>query len=93
MQQSHTTSMLSQATGPIGIPMTNDYFFCALLQRNNHVLKGLVCSLLHLTPEQVSSVIITNPIELGRAIDEKDFVLDIKCLLIIPGLSAHLSAP
>ena len=81
MQKSHTTSMLSHATGPIRIPMTNDYLFRALLQRNNHVLKGLICSLLHLTYEQVRSVIITNPIELGRAIEEKDFVLDVKCLL------------
>lgn len=81
MQQFTTTSMLSNATGPVNIPMTNDYLFRALLQRNNNVLKGLICSLLHLTPKQVRSVVITNPIELGRAIDEKDFILDIKCLL------------
>ena len=46
-------------SGPLSIPMTNDYLFRALLQKNNHVLKGLVCSLLHLSPEEVRSVTIT----------------------------------
>ena len=68
-------------SGPLAIPMTNDYLFRALLQKNNHVLKGLVCSLLHLSPEEVRSVTITNPIVLGDAIDEKTFILDIRALL------------
>ncbi len=46
---------LDQATGPVQIPMTNDYLFRALLQKNNHVLKGLICALLHLKPEEVIS--------------------------------------
>lgn len=66
------------ATGPLVIPMTNDYLFRALLQKNNKVLKGLICALLHLNPEDVESVVITNPIELGKAFDEKTFILDIK---------------
>lgn len=51
------------------------------MPRNNHVLKGLVCSLLHLSPAEVQSVKITNPIALGDAIDEKTFILDIRALL------------
>ena len=51
---------LDQVTGPVQIPMTNDYLFRALLQKNNHVLKGLICSLLHLKPEEVISVTILN---------------------------------
>ena len=51
------------------------------MQRNNHVLKGLVCSLLRLSPAEVQSVKITNPIVLGDAIDEKTFILDIRALL------------
>lgn len=66
------------ATGPLVIPMTNDYLFRALLQKNNKVLKGLICALLHLKPADVESVVITNPIELGKAFDEKTFILDIK---------------
>ena len=72
---------LDQATGPVQIPMTNDYLFRALLQKNNHVLKGLICALLHLKPEEVTSVTILNPIVLGEYIDNKDFILDIRCLL------------
>ena len=81
MQNRKKSSILSDATGPVTIRMTNDYLFRALLQRNNKVLKGLICSLLHLAPEQIISVVITNPIELGSSIDTKDFLLDIKCLL------------
>ena len=55
--------------------------FSALLQKNNHVLKGLICALLHLKPEEVISVTILNPIVLGEYIDNKDFILDIRFLL------------
>jgi len=41
-------NLLDSATGPVTIPMTNDYLFRALLQRNNNVLKGLLCSLLQM---------------------------------------------
>ena len=67
--------------GPIAIPMTNDYLFRALLQRNNNVLKGLISALLHLDPKDISSVLITNPIELGKTFEEKDFILDIKLIM------------
>ena len=69
------------STGPITIPMTNDYLFRALLQRNNNVLKGLISALLHLDPVDISSVLITNPIELGKTYDDKDFILDIKLIM------------
>ena len=68
-------------TGPLTIPMTNDYLFRALLQQNNKVLKGLISSLLHLSLDEIISVEITNPIELGKSIDAKDFFLDIRVLL------------
>lgn len=67
--------------GPLPIPMTNDYLFRALLQQNNNVLKGLISSLLHLHDTEISSVAITNPIELGRSTDEKTFILDISMVL------------
>ena len=67
--------------GPLPIPMTNDYLFRALLQQNNDVLKGLISSLLHLHDTEISSVVITNPIELGRSTDEKTFILDISIVL------------
>lgn len=65
------------ATGTIEFQFTNDYMFRAILQKNANVLKGLVCSLLRLAPESISEITITNPIELGKAIDDKEFILDI----------------
>ena len=81
MQKNTTISnhiSLDNVNGPLDIRMTNDYLFRALMQRNNKVLKALICSLLHLNMKSVSSVRITNPIELGKHIDDKDFYLDIK---------------
>lgn len=41
MSQSHSISEFP-TSGPLTIPMTNDYLFRALLQRNNKVLTGLI---------------------------------------------------
>lgn len=74
-----------QATGQLPHPLTNDYMFKALLQKNGNVLKHLICSLLHLKLDEVESVEIKNPIMLGEALtedfDSKIFVLDINVLL------------
>lgn len=53
------------AYGKIYYSMTNDYMFRAVLQSNNRVLRGLICSLLHLTEQEVVSAKVTNPIILG----------------------------
>lgn len=77
--------VVRESMGDLPHPLTNDYMFKALLQRNKNVLKELVCSLLHLRPEEVESLEIKNPIVLGKAItedfDSKIFVLDINVLL------------
>lgn len=69
------------ASGKIPFRMTNDYMFRAVFQSSNKALKGLLCSLLHLAESEVASIEITNPILLGRAIDNKEFHLDINLLL------------
>jgi len=74
-------TMWRTAAGPLSIPMTNDYLFRALLQRNNFVLRGLIASLLHLTDSDIKSVVITNPIHLGESITDKTFILDINVIL------------
>lgn len=76
-----TNTSYLNATGPIDYGMTNDYMFRSVLQRNTTVLKGLICSMLHLSPEDVSSVIITNPIQPGDDINAKEFILDINVLM------------
>ena len=62
---------LHNAHGKIPYGMTNDYMFRAVLQSNNKVLRGLICSLLHLTEKEVFSVEITNPIILGESVESK----------------------
>ena len=76
-----TKSAFQNATGKIDYTMTNDYMFRAVLQENKKVLIGLICALLHLDCSKVKSVVILNPIELGEAVDDKTFVLDIKVIL------------
>ena len=65
------------AHGPVPYGLTNDYLFRAVLQQSNPALKGLICSLLHLSEEEVVSVEITNPIILGASIEGKEFRLDV----------------
>ena len=55
------SSSFHNASGNIPYRMTNDYMFRAILQTNNFALKGLICSLLHLSEEEIISVTITNP--------------------------------
>lgn len=69
------------AAGKMRFTLKNDYLFRATMQMNNKALKGLICAVLGLSAEEVASVRIQNPIELGRSIEAKDFLLDIKVLL------------
>lgn len=68
------------ASGSIDYTLTNDFIFRALLQRNKPVLIALICALLHLPTDGVDAE-ITNPIELGTAFSNKDFILDIRVKL------------
>ncbi len=72
---------LEDAHGAIPYGMTNDYMFRAVLQSNNKVLRGLICSLLHLSESEIISTEITNPIILGQSVEDKEFRLDINVLL------------
>lgn len=69
------------ATGKIDYNMTNNYMFRYILQKNEKVLKGLICSLLHLKPEDIQSIEIRNPINLAGNVTGKEFILDINILL------------
>ena len=75
-----TNQTYETATGRIEYPLTNDFVFRAILQRNKSVLIALICALLHL-PEEGVDAEITNPIELGAAFSNKDFILDIRVKL------------
>ncbi|MCM1087066.1 MAG: Rpn family recombination-promoting nuclease/putative transposase [Muribaculaceae bacterium] len=69
------------ASGKIPYGMTNDYMFRAVLQSSNKVLRGLICSLLHLSEEEVTSISIQNSILLGETIKHKEIRLDVYVLL------------
>ncbi len=68
-------------TGAIQYNMTNDYMFRAVLQKNHKVLTGLVSSLLRLSPADIQSIEIINPIKLGESINDKEFWLDVNIIL------------
>ena len=51
------------------------------MQQNEKVLKGLICALLHLEPEQIKKIEILNPINLAGDMTGKEFILDINILL------------
>ena len=72
---------LEHATGKLDFKLTNDYLFRVTLQKNPKALKGLICSVLGLQPQEIISIEILNPIELGKSIESKDFILDMKVLL------------
>ena len=61
--------------------LTNDYLFRATLQKSKNALKQLICSILGLKYDDIRSIEIMNPIELGKSIEAKDFILDIRVLL------------
>ena len=70
-----------QATGRVDYTPTNNYMFQALFQENTEALTNLICSILHWPRFKVKSLEITNPIVLGKYIESKTFILDIKVLL------------
>ena len=61
--------------------MSNDYVFKAVMQECEDVLRNLLCSLLRLSPEEITSTKIENPIILGESIEDKDCILDVKLTL------------
>ncbi len=76
-----TFKSIEEAYGELPYPMTNDYMFRAVLQRNNRVLCGLLRSLLHIPPCVEVTAEITNPIVLGESVMDKEFRLDINLIL------------
>ena len=80
MQNNYVTSYM-EAKGVIEYNMTNNYMFRYILQQNKKVLTGLICALLHLKPENVRDIEVTNPIDLAGDVSGKEFILDINVKL------------
>lgn len=58
-------------TGAIDYPLMNDYMFRSVMQSSEKVLKGLLCALLRLNPEDARAVQILNPIELKMQVNNQ----------------------
>ncbi len=69
------------ATGPILYGLKNDYMFHVVFQENMEALKGLVSSVLHIPAKSITDIQVLNPIELGKSIIDKTFVLDLKLII------------
>ena len=67
-----------QLTGKLPYTLTNDFFFKAFLQRNEDALRGLLCAMLSMNTEDITDIVITNPINEGDEIDDKKMILDVK---------------
>lgn len=72
---------ISLTTGELPYKLTNDYLFRAVFQARPKALEGLCRSVLHLSPTDTISITLKNPIELGKAIDDKDFILDLAVVI------------
>lgn len=71
----------SLPTGKIKYGLTNDYMFRAVFQENKKALEGLLYALLALPEGSIATIDIENPIELGKVINDKTCILDLKIML------------
>ncbi len=67
------------ATGEIEFTLMSDMMFHYVMQKSERALTGLVCALKGLSPDDVKSVIVTNPIDLNSA--GKETIMDVKLTL------------
>lgn len=72
------THVDEKLTGKLPYTLTNDYFFKAFLQRNENALRGILCAMLSMNPEEITSLLVTNPISEGDTVDDKNVILDVK---------------
>ena len=67
------------ATGPIKYTLTSDLLFHYVMQKSTKALIGLVCSLKGISPNDVKSIEVINPIDLNSY--AKETVMDLKLVL------------
>ena len=79
-QQNVTNTHFSNEsfTGKLPYTLTNDFFFKVFLQRNETALRGLLCAMLSMKSEKITDIVVTNPIQEGDTVDDKNVILDIK---------------
>ena len=75
-----TNVPFSKASGPIDFNLTNDYMFKVTLQECEEARRGLISALLSVDPSEIETE-VTNPIEFGKSVENKDFYLDVMVIL------------
>ena len=70
----HTKKLPS---GKLRYTLTNDYLFHIVFQRNTKILRGLLCSLLNLSDDEIVDIYLENPIDPGEKVDDKTVILDL----------------
>ncbi len=81
VNESIQTTNTMDENQPIGYTLKNNYLFIALMNDSEYALKMLVCSLLGYRKSDIKKITIRNPIQVGKAIERKGFVLDVALLL------------
>lgn len=76
--------LFTEASGPLKQPLTNDYLFRALVQRNNRVLIALICALLRIGEDTILSAKVVNPIILGTDPGEENVIPEVRITYRIP---------
>ncbi len=61
--------------------MVNDALFHIVMEANPDVLKSLLCALLNLDENDITSIQLLNPFELGNTVYDKNYILDLKIAL------------
>lgn len=73
--------LYENATGPIPYGLKNDYMFHIVFQESMPSLKSLIASVLHLEEKIITEIQVLNPIELGKSITDKTFILNLKIII------------
>ena len=68
---------LRNIAGNIRFPLRNDMMFHYTMQNSPKALKGLICALKSLNPDEINEVVLNNPIDFGNY-SGKEVILDIK---------------
>lgn len=81
MRKKHTKSLSAKLAGALPYTLTNDYLFHIVFQRDEKLLKSLLCSLLDLKEDEIIDVKLENPIYPGDTVDDKEIILDLMITL------------
>lgn len=68
----------STHTGRLDYTLLNDFLSKYSFQKDLYALRGLLSALLHIDINDITDIVILNPIEPGNDISEKECILDIK---------------